>query len=181
MFATYNFNNSQYYAYIHNVKQEYNRDDKNKKSHQIRVAPETLTDDWLEEEISRAFVRDIKDPFYSENDNNMDALYDVTIVREGLNLIVLDENRHFFAKISIDRETNQDNFTVNTMYIYVSGDKRRKSDRSVKKIPSASIVWYFVALYAQKIFGPIARVLIPYPRDLVYKYVIEYKSMFVLI
>ena len=174
MFSSYVFTGKLYKAYIHEVKREYRS-----LSHtDINLSPLTgsITDDWLESEVSKAYDRDSKDPFYKIG-LNMHGLDDVSGTHEGTHIVVLDENNQFFAKITIHRNDNQ--YMLNAMYLYVSGDRRRSFDRSIKKIPSAAIVWYFVSQYAKMIYGPIARILIPSPRDLIFKYLIQYNAVFV--
>lgn len=144
------------------------------------VRPEELTVDWVADEILKACSRDMKDSFYTENQNNKDGLEDV-VIPEGDVLLIFNQAGYLVGKIRVHADTEAN--TLNVMYIYVFGDRRRSIPRQTgtarKYINGPYIIWYFVALFAKELFGNTARVLVTYPRDTVYKQLSQAGALFV--
>lgn len=174
MYSAATFDGKLYTAYIWTIGRNY----QDRRPQDLTRTPLTaqMTHTWLEAEFYKALQRDEMDPFYSENVGNRDALDDVSRLTRGTYVIVLDEEKNFFGKIEIMRKDAIR--TLNSMYLYVSGDRRRLG-RVPGQTPSARIVWHFVAQLSCDIYGDLARILIPYPRTSIYKNLIRYGATFV--
>lgn len=144
------------------------------------VRPEELTVDWVANEILKACSRDMKDSFYTENQNNMHGLEDV-VIPEGDVLLIFNQAGYLVGKIQVHADTKAN--TLNVMYIYVFGDRRRSIPRQTgsarKYINGPYIIWYFVALFAKELFGNTASVLVTLPRDTVFKQLSKAGALFV--
>lgn len=143
------------------------------------VRPEILTPDWVADEIAKAFSRDLRDPFY-ENESYMEGLYDSASPNEFM-LLVFNADDYLVGKIGFHEVPSA--LTLNVMMLYVFGDRRRSFEHVHsllrKNISGAYIIWYFAALYATERFGRIARLLMTYPRDIVFKQLYRAGATFV--
>ena len=124
---------------------------------------------WVEEEIHRAFLRDEMDPYYHRHQFAIDDLGDVADIRSYKMLVVLDEHGYMLGKISFYE--NDPALTLNVMYLYAFGDRRRANSKYSRDshISSAYIIWYFAAALSQVLYGANGRLLITYPRSSIYK------------
>jgi hypothetical protein len=146
------------------------------KDNSARVRPKTITLEWLEEEIGRAFNRDLNDPFYKDEDM-FESLVDVARPYRGNMLLVFDQDGYMLGKIGY--HFNDETATTHAMYLYVFGDRRRNLKQ--KHINGPFIIWYFVALLSIERYGDLARIYIPHPRDTVTKRLYELGSRFVFL
>jgi len=188
MFSSKVFNRELYLAHVHEVTTKYRLPWNSNVDKSASPGPftGTITDEWLEPEIAKAYKRDEADPYYTGNPVNNDALEDVASTPEGSYIIVLTGDNRFFGKIRLWR--NDADYTLNVMYLYVSGDNRRaRTARQATVVPpdekqpivSAGIMWYFAAQLSQELYGMLARVIIVYPREPIYKYLVRYGAVFV--
>ena len=138
-----------------------------------------VTNEWFSREVRKAYFRDLADQFYADEIRER-GLEDVALIRQGLNLVVVTEDKNFFGKISIF--PNDAHLTLNAVFLYVSGDRRRRTrpaQRTPSRTTSAGIVWYFVAQFAEQRYKAFARVLIPSPLPTIFKYLLQYEALFV--
>lgn len=137
-----------------------------------------ITDDWLEQEINKAYWRDMEDNDFIRDASNYGALQEVTIVHPGVNIIILTGSDEFFGKIRVWRNDAQR--TLNAVFIYASGDRRRSNRRRISNyVSSIGIIWFFVAIQARNLYKQFARILIPRPLSPVHKAIVKYGGVFV--
>jgi len=158
---------------------EYHEYYENLKNNAPSKRPDELTLEWVADEIGKAYSRDMNDSFYNSL-SYKDGLGEVSTPTEEM-LLVFNEAEHLIGKISYYKDSRS--LTLNVMQIYVFGDRRRSIPRESgpmrKYINGPYIIWYFVALFAKELYGNLARVLIPFPRDTVFKYLYQAGAMFV--
>jgi hypothetical protein len=128
-----------------------------------RKKSDEITDEWLAEEMLRAFSRDRQSRRYKESAIFRDGLEDVVVMNKCPMIIVFDEDGYFAGKICFF--ANEQAFTLNVMFLYGTNDRYARGDRSIS---SAQLIWYVSASYAIKRLSPLARVLIVMPRDTIY-------------
>lgn len=168
-----NFDNGSYFSMTVNFN---GRNDKHTWNDYLKIddatprkKPDVITYEWLEEELRRATVRDLKDDFYSKNEDMIDSLADVNRINVHPLILVFDNNGHLFGKVSYFE--NETDASLNIMYLYVLGDRRRRNHENRQKyINGAFIVWYFAAQMAKKLCGNLSKLLIVSPRDSITKY-----------
>jgi len=134
-------------------------------------------------ELNRAYAKDVIDDFYvfdKENDDpsekdikleRANGLEDVIFSPNGTILTVWNLVGELIGKIGI--HFNDRDKTLNCMYLYVCGDRRRRIGKQThrKHIHGAHLIWYFVARESFMRYGEGAKMLITYPRPTVLKYI----------
>ena len=185
MFSAKFFDEELYSAYLIDVKHAIHYDE-NETPRIVEPVPLTgeISDEWLSTEVHTAYWRDAFDPFYRDNEERMSGLEEVSVVRNEMHIVVVDADKRFFGKIQI--LPNDATLSVNALFLYVSGDRRRRTaalaePRNPNRTPSAGIIWYFVAQFAEQRYKSLARVLIPSPLRTVTKYLVQYEATFVRI
>jgi len=143
--------------------------------------PNLLTSEWVNNEIAKAYNRDSKKDFYNDQERK-DGLDDVFAKSNDKLILVFNGKNELFGKINFYEE--EKSLTLKVMYLYVFGDRREiKKGKNIlgenKFIKGSFIMWCFSSLYARELFGGLARMLICYPRDTIYKNLIQSDAYFV--
>lgn len=145
-----------------------------------RKRPRVITYEWLDEEITRAVSRDIDDNFYGQGKMDIQALADVSEMRDCPMILVFDSNGYLHAKVCFHR--NDKDMTLNIMFLYVFGDRRRRiADNRQFFINGPYIIWYFAACFAQEFYGNLARLMICTPLTSIFKYIERLEARYVKI
>lgn len=142
-------------------------------------------------DIQLAYERDKADTYYRydpDTDQPEDkaikaerlaGLEDVVFATSDRTLVVRDVSGLFIGKIEL--YPNDCDKTLNCMYLYMSGDRRRRIGKQAVRcnLHGAHLMWYFVAREALRRYGEDASILVTYPRKTVLKYVIMLGGVFV--
>lgn len=130
----------------------------------------------VKDPILRKFAIDMLDnlnediEFFKNDQDMVDNIEDVGYIIKGtVCLVVYDSKGNFIGKIHTLKKDWD--FRLNIMYIYAAGRRRRENEKKGNKnfVKSSVIIWMFAALYANILYGKLARVLIPLPRVIVLK------------
>lgn len=142
-------------------------------------------------ELNRAYANDVVDDFYvfdqdkddpSEKEMKLEranGLDDVIFSPNSTVLTVWNFVGELVGKIGI--HFNDRDRTVNCMYLYVCGDRRRRigKEKQRRYIYGAHLIWFFVAREAFMRYGEGSKVLITYPRPSVLKYINQLEGHYV--
>lgn len=101
-------------------------------------------------------------------------------MRDGPMILVFDSNDHLHAKICYHR--NDKSMTLNIMFLYVLGDRRRRIGNNRQLfINGPYIIWYFAACFAREFYGNLARLMICGPLASIFKYIERLEARYVKI
>lgn len=181
---TSTFDNEVHTCHLHIVKNGTVQDNIEDIFEEGKVIPSVplslpITDDWLSKELAVGYVQDSEDPYYENGPEvRMEGLAEVIHIDDGDQvLVIVDSKGKLFGKIHVNGLA--DTMTLNVIMLYALGDRRRRLDRAKNHISSAYIIWYFAALYARKLYGVFARLMIVLPRTTIYKNILSAGALFV--